>query len=148
MECPVCNTALQKSDLGEYGFVILDVCPQCQGAWFDKGELDRLDESVWVNIEEHAFHDVEGDHKLASCPKCEVSLDPISPTDEPDLIVDRCPSCEGFWLDHGELDRIRGTAGKIVSEITERITWVQKPPGWSHLKWAGHLVRESYSGKR
>jgi hypothetical protein len=24
------------------------------------------------------------------------------------LVIDRCPSCQGVWLDGGELDRIRG----------------------------------------
>ncbi len=148
MECPVCNTDLEKSDLGKYGFVILDVCPQCQGAWFDKGELDRLDEAIWVDIEKHAFHDVEGDHKQVSCPKCKVVLDPISPSDEHELIIDRCPSCEGFWLDRGELDRIVEMAADIRAQIDKRMTWYVKPPDWSSLRWLVHSFRECYFGKR
>jgi Zn-finger nucleic acid-binding protein len=96
--------------------MMLDICPDCRGAWFDRGELTRLDGSVWANMERHPYHDVEGDHPAAVCPKCtkamydgremDFPLEPLSPLDAQDLIVDRCPSCFGFWLDRGELKRI------------------------------------------
>ncbi len=104
MQCPMCNVALRQTDLGEHGFVVLDTCEKCKGTWFDQGELNRLDESVWTNIEERAFHEVEGDHQSVACPKCSVPLTPLSPADAPELIVDRCSSCQGFWLDGGELE--------------------------------------------
>ena len=37
--------------LVERSLVILDLCPTGEGAWFDKGELDGLDESVWTALE-------------------------------------------------------------------------------------------------
>ena len=145
MQCPVCRVDLKQSDLGQFGFVVLDVCPQCGGAWFDKGDLDRLDESIWVNVEEQAFDAVEGDHKEAVCPKCRVSLRPVSPIDEKTLIVDRCPSCDGFWLDGGELAAVQNVADELRSELTENIEWIHQPLGWSSLRWAAHCFRQCYS---
>jgi Zn-finger nucleic acid-binding protein len=148
MQCPVCNAELRQTDLGEYGLVVLDVCPQCQGIWFDKGELDRLDGSVWVNVEEHTFHEVEGDHKKATCPRCNVSLEPLSPHDVEDLIVDRCPSCEGFWLDKGELARIGDVADQVHAELAEKATPVQKPLNWSWIRWAAYNLKKYYFDKK
>ncbi|HIK96366.1 MAG TPA: hypothetical protein EYG03_30865 [Planctomycetes bacterium] len=159
MLCPACHVDLRQTDLGEYGFIVLDVCPTCKGAWFDKGELDRLDDSIWVNVEEHAFHDAQGDHKSASCPKCEVPLKPLSPTDAQELIVDRCPSCDGYWLDNGELERMGGVAEKEHNEEFEKALHVRqtgsllegnrvtvgrlgqpgyRPHGGSLLKWIAY----------
>ena len=135
MQCPVCNVALRQTDLGEHRFVVLDKCETCKGTWFDEGELDRLDESVWTNIEEHTFHEVEGDHQSVACPKCSVPLTPLSPTDAQDLIVDRCSSCNGFWLDGGELDRIVDIAGHVDAELLSKVTVYQRPADWSWLKW-------------
>ena len=147
MLCPVCRIDLRQTDLGEHGLVVLDVCPECEGAWFDKGELDRLDEAIWVNVEERSFHEVEGDHKGAECPKCSVSLDPISPDDEQRLIVDRCPSCKGFWLDRGELERVAEVAGRVQAELSQRATLVQKPADWSLLRWWAYNLKAYYGRK-
>ena len=53
---------------------------------------------------------------LMKCPKCGMQLEEI-PLD--DVRVDKCLSCEGLWLDKGELEVIRqeddGFMGTIVS---------------------------------
>lgn len=48
-----------------------------------------------------------------SCPKCKNQLSPL--TQEADLIVDRCETCKGVWMDKGELERISG------SDLSEEI---------------------------
>jgi len=141
MQCPVCKVALRQTDLGEHGFVLLDTCETCKGTWFDQGELNRLDESVWVNVEEHTFHEVEGDHKPVTCPKCSVPLTPLSPADAPDLIVDRCSSCDGFWLDSGELDRIIDMADDTRSKLLSKATVYQRPRDWSWLRWMVYKLK-------
>jgi len=145
MKCSLCKVDLESSDLGEYGFVIIEVCPSCQGAWFDKGELDRLDESVWTDAEKLEFHDVETHHKKAKCPKCDVDLEPLSPKDAKEVIVDRCPSCQGFWLDNGELDRMREVTAEIDSEITKEMPILKRPSDWSYLRWSIFCFKEYYS---
>ena len=41
---------------------------------------------------------------LMKCPKCGMQLEEIG---FGDVLVDKCFSCDGLWLDKGELDRIR-----------------------------------------
>lgn len=40
-ECPQCYTSLQLSRVDKTK-IELDSCPQCQGVWFDKGELKKM----------------------------------------------------------------------------------------------------------
>ena len=105
MQCPRCNLTLARDPKGLRP-IALELCPRCKGAWFDKAEVDRLDESVWANVDEIEFRKMGGDHECLSCPKCRVGMVPMSPFDATDLVVDRCPLCEGFWLDSGELEKM------------------------------------------
>ena len=148
MNCPRCTGNLKSTDFGEYGLAIIDVCPDCQGSWFDSGELDRLDDSVWTDVENIDFSDVEESHKNIPCPKCDVNLEPLSPMDAKDLIVDRCPSCQGFWLDKGELDRMKDVAAVVDSEIAKNMKYFQPPPDWSGLRWFIYCFKECYSKKK
>ena len=105
MKCPRCNVDLKSIEPGEHGFVTLDICPDCKGAWFDEGELD---DSVWVGTEQEIeMREAESDHEGLKCPSCDAMLQAISPVDASELIIDRCPNCKGFWLDDGELEKMR-----------------------------------------
>ncbi len=141
MRCPKCRDELKETKAGEHGFVILDECPSCEGAWFDKGELDTLDDSVHTNAEALSFRPAMrmGDVRYR-CPKCDVDLEPLTPEEDEDLIVDHCPKCEGFWLDPGELEWIRQIALARDSKAQENMKHIRKPADWSWLKWAGHCL--------
>lgn len=145
MKCPKCSQELRTTDLGQYSVVSLDVCPACQGSWFDKGELDRLDRSVWTNVEALTFRRTDAGTQRLSCPKCNHDLEPGSPADAPDLVVDRCMSCQGFWLDAGELEKIEAVALQLDKKlaVTRRI---QKPEDWSFLRWLAYCT--SRAGRR
>ena len=120
MQCPRCAIELQERDLGGFKPVVVDYCPGCQGMWLDKGELNRLDESVWVNIEEEVeFLSPDTEHGHVTCPNCGTACEPLSPRDVPECIIDRCPRCEGFWLDKDELDELRDVVTSIHSDIME-----------------------------
>lgn len=41
-----------------------------------------------------------------NCPRCSATL---KMQNFKGIEVDRCPSCEGMWLDHGELDQLEDT---------------------------------------
>ena len=148
MQCPRCNDELKASDLGEYGFVIIDVCPKCEGAWFDKGELDRLDDSIWTNGEEVNFNDVSDSHKNLKCPKCQIEMNPQSPNDAKEVVIDRCSDCNGFWLDKGELDQMRDVAGYEDVEKADKVVYAKRPPGCSRLKWAIRCFEDCYFKKK
>lgn len=142
MKCPKCNVDLRTSAPGEFGFVTLDICPDCDGIWFDKGELDRIDDSVWVDIENDiTYREAEGGHKELSCPRCAHDLQPLSPLDMPALIIDRCSSCYGFWLDAGELEQMRDQVDHEHSKIwAEQPKW-KKPNDWSWFRYAVYCFK-------
>ena len=142
MKCPKCHSSLRTSDLGEYGFIVLDVCPRCEGSWFDKGELDRLDESLWTNAEELEFLRMGGDRECLACPKCRVGMVPLSPIDARNVIVERCPLCEGFWLNAGDLEEIQDLAARMDSGKLGHLTHYRRPPDWSHLRWLIYCFNE------
>ncbi len=48
------------------------------------------------------------------CPKCGMQLEEIG---FGNVRVDKCFSCEGFWLDKGELDVIRKKEGGFISKM-------------------------------
>ena len=136
MQCPRCNVGLKETAPGEYGFITLDICSNCNGAWFDKGELDRLDERVAVDAEQEIqMREPVGNHKELDCPSCDGKLEAISPVDAPELIIDRCPACRGFWLDEGELEKMQDVVAREAAEYADNMTHYRQPPGWSNLKY-------------
>jgi uncharacterized protein len=141
VKCPKCKDELVVKKEGGQGLVVLDVCPSCEGAWFDKGELDSLDDSVHTNVEELSFEPATRLGEIRyTCPRCDVDLEPLSPKEDEDLVVDHCPKCGGFWLDPGELDWIR----RIALELDEReqadMKPISRPADWSWLKWAAYSL--------
>ena len=144
MHCPRCDVELKKTDLGEYGFIVLDVCHECEGAWFDKGELDRLDDSVWTNVEEVDFEEVSDSHKNLSCPKCQEDMVPLMPSDAREVVIDRCQNCNGFWLDKNELEQMRMVATKEDREVADTMVCTKRPPDVSWLKWTIQCFKDCY----
>ena len=131
MKCPRCKSALERIDLGEFGgeyaAVVIDSCSECGGVWYDKGELDARDESIWTDVEDLDFETRLSDGRRAICPRCEVSLAPVSPSAAREVVIDRCPDCFGFWLDAGELESIQSLASRLDSEILGKMSAVPQP---------------------
>jgi len=111
VNCPACARELNPMTAGG---VTVDVCDGgCGGLWLDKRELDHFDEphesagEALLAVHRGAGVTVDLDRR-PTCPHCEgivLMRHFFSPRFE--LEVDACPSCGGFWLDHGELGRIR-----------------------------------------
>lgn len=40
--CPICRKKLKKTTIGEHPGVLIDICPQKHGLWFDGGEVAQL----------------------------------------------------------------------------------------------------------
>jgi hypothetical protein len=41
-KCPICVSKMKKISSGKQGMILVDVCPQGDGIWFDGGELTQL----------------------------------------------------------------------------------------------------------
>lgn len=108
MTCPVCDVALVDQSLGE---IRARKCPDCEGLWLTEEELrqvkDQADPQLrWMDFElwEHPerFRASRRDRK---CPGCEAPLVELAYADT-GVEVDFCRSCQGVWLEAGELDDI------------------------------------------
>jgi Zn-finger nucleic acid-binding protein len=41
-KCPICGQKMRKATIGEHPGVLVDICPQEHGLWFDGGEMAQL----------------------------------------------------------------------------------------------------------
>lgn len=57
MRCPLCEVSMKEV---ERRGVLIDVCPECRGVWLDRGELEKLLDSVALNEEAAPLERREG----------------------------------------------------------------------------------------
>ena len=111
MNCPACFNPLSSTTIGK---LTVDVCRGgCGGIWFDAFELQQVDEpqestGAWlVDIERDPQIHVDTIRKRA-CPRCQgVKLKRRYFSPKRQFEIDECPGCGGYWLDAGELEKIR-----------------------------------------
>ena len=111
MKCPACFNELTQLQVGS---VAVDVCQGgCGGIWFDAFELQRVDEQhepagdLLLDIERDETVQVDFTRKRG-CPRCaDVKLKRRFFSPKRRVEIDECPGCGGYWLDAGELKRIR-----------------------------------------
>ena len=111
MRCPACLHPLHRFKAGT---VTLDGCDGgCGGIWFDHLKLSKVttkhSKAVIKVVEIRADPNVRvHDDDVRECPHCDnVTLEKKLYSLGSGVIMDRCPECQGVWLDHGELDKIR-----------------------------------------
>jgi len=111
MKCPACDNQLQQMTVSD---ITVDVCKGgCGGIWFDNFELKKFDEphesAGQALLEIQRNKSVTIDHKKKrKCPKCQnIVMMRHFFSVKKQVEVDECPSCAGFWLDAGELTKIR-----------------------------------------
>jgi uncharacterized protein len=109
MKCPACANELTSRRVGP---VTVDVCDGgCAGVWFDAFELQRVAEAEHAaeelaSVTRDPHRRVEADRKRP-CPRCsDVKLLRHFATGLRRVEVDHCPNCGGYWLDHGELQKV------------------------------------------
>lgn len=111
LSCPACDRKLSRLTVGS---VTVDVCWKgCGGIWFDNFELDQVDEphekegEALLHVEIEPSIEVDFSRRR-KCPVCEDSkLMRHFFSDKRRVEVDHCPACGGYWLDEGELRKIR-----------------------------------------
>lgn len=115
MKCPACGTPLEEERTSSYRIF---QCPKCKGGWFDPGELVScvkvmdagkaplyLDFSSRLNTSTYP-RERPGPEKRP-CPRCnKASLEETNYAYNSNVMVDKCPACEGVWLDGGEFPMV------------------------------------------
>ena len=111
MNCPACDYQLTELT---FGGVTVDACHGgCGGIWFDAFELQRVDEHREVPGEhllrvQHDPNRKVDPARKRDCPRCDgVKLKRHFFSARKQVEVDHCPNCGGYWLDAGELEKIR-----------------------------------------
>ena len=108
MECPVDGIALEKHLIHS---IEVEKCPECQGLWFEKGELRETKDAEefdlnWMDFELWSDQDAFN-AKLSSrkCPVCGKSMAAIMYANTK-VKIDYCMEEHGIWLDQGEFESI------------------------------------------
>ncbi|MBN2342592.1 MAG: zf-TFIIB domain-containing protein [Deltaproteobacteria bacterium] len=123
MKCPRCDQemATQLKGQGADAFEV-DTCAACNGIWLDAEELNKMDDNLFVSVEEISYSPAaadESDNTLV-CPRCDKPMDKVHPEQFSDVVVDNCPECKGFWLDAGELDKMKDISDQLlIQSLTE-----------------------------
>jgi len=120
MKCPACFNPLTSVTIGK---LTVDVCRGgCGGVWFDAFELQQVDEpqesagELLLHVERNPSLHVDLARKR-DCPKCaEVKLKRRYFSAKRRVEVDECPGCGGFWLDAGELRKIREEMDEVARD--------------------------------
>jgi Zn-finger nucleic acid-binding protein len=122
MKCPACFNELTEMQVGS---VKVDVCEGgCGGIWLDAFELQRVDDEeeeagarlLAIERDEQIVVDVM---RKRDCPRCtQIKLQRHFFSSKRQVEVDQCPNCSGYWLDAGELAKIR--AEKTMTEEAQK----------------------------
>lgn len=115
INCPKCSSeALVETP--SLGTIPLDVCPGCSGIWFDKGELEALlKRSQGAAAADFSLINPKAED--LGCPRCNNKMSRGGLVN-PLLLVDKCGSCGGIWLDARELALVKKLLG-LSGEASE-----------------------------
>ena len=117
MKCPDCQNDLQVAKLKG---VNIHECSHCKGKWFERNELmsakNKADDGLrWLDFDPFG-RDAQ---KLSvvsvgkQCPQCLKEMQSLTYL-QSKVVIDKCQSCEGVWLNHGELERIIRYLEKVI----------------------------------
>ncbi len=113
--CPVCQLDMQPRT---YEGQLISHCPNCDGNWLGRSQLKhvintrtvqfdmQLARSLALTAPSRHIASKELD-RLLSCPACNLDLQTRKYADDSAITVNRCDTCEGVWLDRGELEMVQ-----------------------------------------
>ncbi len=118
MKCPDCQNELQVIKLKG---IDIHECLKCKSKWFERNELmsvkNKADDGLmWLDFDPFG-KDVEklsvpsdGKH----CPRCLKKMQSLTYFYSK-IVIDKCQTCEGVWLTHGELEKIIRFLEKVIN---------------------------------
>jgi membrane associated rhomboid family serine protease/Zn-finger nucleic acid-binding protein len=117
MQCPCCSNRLRQIKSGS---LIIDVCHNCKGIWFDSGEFVDFVKALSERIKEKESEGISQLFKPRTvqslkateqegyrmCPRCDVVLKKYNYAYDSNVFLDKCTECDGIWTDGGEAQQI------------------------------------------
>lgn len=115
MNCPNCQEPLTPMT---YEGITIESCPGCEGEWLDPGELKHVVTTRDVLFDEEERRaiaaaaritpiEVDREDRDLVCPKCGGQTDAINYGGDSGIVIDKCTTCGGIWLDAGELEKVQ-----------------------------------------
>jgi Zn-finger nucleic acid-binding protein len=135
VRCPQCDVSMsQVTARANPGSLIqLDQCAQCGGIWCDKWELFPIqtDEATRLEqVDQELLRSTQTvKKKTLYCPRCTARLANLNdPLLDSDIQLQRCPKCDGMWLNRGQFSRYKNFQKRTRLEKMGAETLVEKLP--------------------
>jgi uncharacterized protein len=109
MICPTCKHPML---VVEYQKIELDYCGNCQGIWFDAGELELMLGSIGIGETKSLLDSLllsppaPNNEKKRKCPICRRTMKKVNIGGTDHVIIDTCSREDGVWFDGGEVDHL------------------------------------------
>lgn len=104
--CPACDCSLETKTFDDLS---VDACPKCAGIFFDAGEIVEARKEGFEHLEQAVFPSEPHTPKANGarpCPKCRTTMTSYRYQYHSPIFLDCCPSCDGIWVDDGELHQM------------------------------------------
>ena len=100
-------------------FVNVDICPKCEGIWFDHGELKELLQARFSErADPRTLLPADRDADCL-CPDCRWPLYRREFMRRSNIEIEQCIKCAGIFLDAGEVDQVIAFLKSIGIEVNE-----------------------------
>lgn len=124
MNCPRGDSQLETKTINHTS---VQTCPQCGGMFLEHGQLNQVADRTPGDLE-YSTVDLDSgqhadDHGAINCPRDNTPMAKVDFNVDSPIILDYCKTCNGFWLDGGELARINAE----VKQLNEAGTDVPDP---------------------
>ena len=99
--------------------IFLDQCDCCGGIWFDESELYRARQGEAEKVDLLDTYILTASTPVVNpvhcCPKDGAKLIRFSDRNFPqNIIVERCPVCDSFWLNRGEFTKFQNARQEML----------------------------------
>jgi Zn-finger nucleic acid-binding protein len=121
MLCPNDNTEMRRVRIASHygGPIFVDQCESCGGIWFDESNLFRAKQGEAEKIEALNIEMLRTPSAIENstlfCPRDQGAMQRFTDKYFPqDIVLVRCPSCRGIWLNRGTFTKYQQFRQKLM----------------------------------
>lgn len=101
----------------------VEICPKCNGVWFDEGELNRVVPELTIRLEQMKWKPAASNHAPVISPKSGAACEALY-LEVADLTIDRDPVTKGCWIDGCEIEHLKAFARTACQETRDHIDYI------------------------